>query len=128
MHSSLLATDEKAKTEDSLWEQGKGDLEPAGITRAMFGPLNLWIEGQYHLGYCNQHLKASDVAHYRTWWEDTVVPTSEAGRYLLSIGTDLYKDGLKEGSAALPSLELCERTTGSWLRDMRARMEAVKAP
>lgn len=115
---TVMTPEAKAK-EDALWEEGKAILEPAGINRMMFGSLSLWLEGQYHLGYCNDHVKADDVAFYRTWWEDTVVPTTEVGRYFLGLGTDAYNEGLADGRKKHPSLELCQRTADSWMADMR---------
>lgn len=125
LHSAALARDEAAdeKTE-ALWQEAKSLLEPAGINRQMFGVLNLWLEGQFHLGNCNKYLKADDVAFWRTWWEDTVVPTTQVGRYFLGMGTDMYNEGLNEGLQKSPSKELCQRTADSWFADMK--LESAK--
>lgn len=117
--SFTVSSPEAKAREDALWEEGKALMEPSGITRQMFGVLNLWLEGQFHLGNCNRFLKANDVAFYRTWWEDTILPTTDVGRYFLKMGTDMYNDGLKEGRQKPPSQELCQRTADSWLADMR---------
>lgn len=125
LHSAALAGDKAAdeKTE-ALWQEAQSLLAPAGINRQMFGVLNLWLEGQFHLGNCNEYLKADDVAFYRTWWEDTILPTTDVGRYFLKMGTKMYNDGLKEGRRNRPSLELCQRTADSWMADMRVQNSA----
>lgn len=123
--ASFTVSNPEAKAkEEALWLEGKELLEPAGITRQMFGVLNLWLEGQFHLGNCNRYLKANDVAFYRTWWEDTILPTTDVGRYFLKMGTEMYNDGLKEGRRNRPSLELCQRTADSWMADMRVQNAA----
>lgn len=106
------------KSNDTMWEEGRAFLEPAGIDRQMFEVFSVWLEGQYHLGYCDRHLKASDVAFWRNWWEDTVLMQTEVGRMLLQRGTKLYERGLKAGGGA--DREICERVAGSWFKDMKA--------
>jgi hypothetical protein len=113
---------------DELWLEGRHLLEPAGITRPMFRTLTLWSEGQYYLGYCNDHLPAADVAHWRNWWDRTVVPRSEAGKTILSGGAQTFDRGRAHGAAQAPTQQVCGALLDSWMRDMTAANRADDEP
>lgn len=104
-----------------LWKDGRADLEPAGITKEMSEALSVWLEGQYFLGFCDRYLAAHEVAFWRTWWENTIVPESEIGRRLLREGTGLYDEGLEAAIRETPSVGQCQRISKHW----RAKMEAL---
>lgn len=112
---------------DQMWQEDRAMLERAGFTEPMFRAFYLWTEGQYHLGYCDAHLRASDVAFWRVWWEDTAVVQSEIGRSLLRTATEIYNEGLADGEREQPSQELCRRTADSWMRDIERQARDVAA-
>lgn len=108
------------KSNDVIWAESRNFLEPAGFDRQMFEVFSIWLEGQYHLGYCDKFLKASDVAFWRNWWEDTVLMQTDVGRMLLQRGTKMYEDGLKGGEAEDVDRGICQRVATSWFKDMKA--------
>ena len=110
---------------DDLWIEGRELLEPAGITKPMFESLTLWSEGQYYLGFCNAHLPASDVSHWRYWWEKTVVPRSEVGKMFLAKGAQTYESGKSDGMAQAPTQGVCQAVLDSWMRDITAANNAA---
>jgi len=112
---------------DGLWAKGREVLEPAGITQAMFRSLAVWSEGQYYLGYCGSFLPEGDVAYWREWWDNTVVPRSPVGAALLASAAGTYQRGLDDGASQKPSQEVCRRTLDSWSSDMTAANEQARA-
>jgi hypothetical protein len=103
---------------DELWLEERHMLESAGITKPMFRSLTLWSEGQYYLGFCNDHLPAGDVGHWRNWWERTIVPRSEAGKTILSGGTQTFDRGKADGVAQAPTQQVCSALLDSWMSDV----------
>ena len=111
---------------DDLWSKAREVLEPAGITEAMFRSLTVWSEGQYYLGYCGRYLPESDVAYWRDWWANTVVPRSQVGSALLAGASETYQRGLNDGAYRKPAREFCRRTLASWSSDMTAVNEEAR--
>ena len=113
---------------DDLWSQGQPLLEQAGITKPMFRSLTVWIQGQYHLGYCQARLSEQDLSYWRNWWDRTIVPQSEAGKALLENGRVFFERGQRDGTSQAPTLQVCWSTLETWSRDMLAANELAKAP
>lgn len=115
------------ESSDSLWDQSREHYEAAGISKPMFHMFSLWMVGQSHLGYCDEHLPADEVAHWRNWWERTVVPRSEMGRLLLTEATKLYEKGLENGRREPPSADVCQYLIDAWFDEMEAEAAKMQA-
>jgi hypothetical protein len=116
------APDIDAKREagiEQMWREMSHLLEPAGITKPMFRAANVWVEGQYLIGYCNARLDPDDVRYWTAWWRDTPLERTETGRAIIAQGDKSYAAGLSAGKLEKPSAELCQRSADDWFEDMK---------
>lgn len=105
---------------DARWNRDKAVLEPAGITRGLFKLLGSWAELQYQLGGCTKHLRPSDVAFWRTWWDDTGLKSNPMFFRIWSMGDRLYNDGLRAADAEPISMAACRRIVWDMMAEIRA--------
>lgn len=108
-----------------IWNQYGSQFEAEGVTRPMGALAYTWTEGQYHLGLCRPYLKAEDVTHWRTWWDNTPLVASPMGRMLLQIGDTQYSEGLERAVTEPISSDHCQRIADSWIADMQ-RLAAAR--
>lgn len=89
----------------------------------MFDAAMLWIELQYHLGYCQPYISDADFLYWREWWKDSPLDQTDMGRRLLLLGDKQFNDGIRDRGSKQPSAELCQRTVNSWFEEMKAAVK-----
>lgn len=94
-------------------------LVASGISKPMAEQALLWNDGQYLIGICRNYLSVDDIVYWRTWWKDTPLSQSEAGRAILDLGDKGYNEGVRDAKRKPLNAPHCERVLRSWFNDMK---------
>lgn len=104
---------------DRSWAASKAELEPAGITPAMFRSLSVWSELQYHLGGCIEYWPSAKADLWLSWWEGTELARNPLGLQLLATGRAMYRKGLIAAYAEPISSSACAKIAATLLAELR---------
>ncbi|MEQ1509033.1 MAG: hypothetical protein ABL909_01365 [Sphingopyxis sp.] len=113
---------------DAIWQEHGAALEAQGVTRPMAHQAFIWTEGQYHLGICLPYISESDLAHWRLWWRNTPLESSDYGRAMLRAGNANYYEGVADGRRGGLTRQQCQRLLDNWQTDMKNAVSVEVKP
>ena len=103
-------------------------FEAEGLSEQIFDEVLLWGEGMHLLGRCHKHLRADQIDHWKTWWNDSVLVDTSIGREVIHEGLKEFDLGVaRDVSEPLGEMQ-CTAVVLDWFREMEQAAEAERVP
>ncbi|QTC90458.1 hypothetical protein [Brevundimonas goettingensis] len=103
-------------------------FEAEGLSEQVFIEVLLWGEGMHLMGRCHTHLRADQIEHWKTWWDDSVLADTVVGREVIQEGLEEFDRGVvRYGSEPLNASQ-CSAVIRDWLGEMSQAAEAERVP
>ena len=101
-------------------------FEAEGLNEQIFDEVLLWGEGMHLMGRCQTHLRADQIDHWKTWWNDSVLVDTAIGRRVIHEGLEEFDLGVARGVSEPLGEMQCSAVIRDWLREMKQAAETER--